>query len=226
MTIFDKATTNCHNVYPLWRSKGTGVRREARKSSCYLKTCCIFKFYTYIRTLRTNMAIVFPFPAVDVVALANEIGWTLGLEKSRRSRHVDGVLKSNDYNKGGERRSQKRIVGFIFSDRITEPWASLAQHQHQNSLRCFFNHFENYAFNKSPPASNVSRCASVKEERESSKRKRARESEKEHVRASVKKSLMSLPYQYLRHNEKHAKYVLLAAPKTVHHGICWKAKLS
>lgn len=50
-----------------------GVHREAGISS-YLKTCCIFYVLfknTETRTQRTNMAIVFPFPAMDVVALAS-----------------------------------------------------------------------------------------------------------------------------------------------------------
>lgn len=96
--FFDKATTNCHNVYPVWRSEGASIRREARKSSRYLQMCCIFNVLfksREIRTLRTSTAIVFPFPAMDVVALGYGLDGHWGFQKSRRSRH-GGVLTSND----------------------------------------------------------------------------------------------------------------------------------
>lgn len=44
---------------------------------------------------------------------------------------------------------------------------------------------------------------------------------KEHLSASVQKSLMELPDQYLQPNEKHAKYVLLAVPERKESSASW-----
>lgn len=55
-----------------------------------------------IRKLGTNRAIVSPFPAMDVAALVSGLG-----KKVKRSRRIDGALKSND--------------GFILPDCIIVP---------------------------------------------------------------------------------------------------------
>lgn len=80
----------------------------ARKSSCYLKTCCMFIHFMSreIRTLRTNMAIVFPFPAMDVPALARGLDGSWGLKSQKKETH-------RWRNEEGERRSQ--FVSFFLT---------------------------------------------------------------------------------------------------------------
>lgn len=85
MSISDKAT-NCQNVCRVRTSEVLGVRRQVGKPSCYLKTCCIFYvLFKNKETLGTNIAIVIPFPAMDVVALASKFDGQWDFKSQKRA---------------------------------------------------------------------------------------------------------------------------------------------
>lgn len=69
---------------PYEGQRAWSVCREARKSRCYLKTCCILMFYEEQRNVNTENQNVYCFPLSchTCSGLGEGIGWTPGFEKS------------------------------------------------------------------------------------------------------------------------------------------------
>lgn len=158
--FFDKATTNCHNVYPVWRSESASIRREARKSSRYLQMCCIFNVLfkcREIRTLRTSAAIVFPFPAMDVAALGSGLDGHWGLKSQGGAYMKMASCRQITENKELDRSSQFFVWLYnrAFSSFGLIPALKL------------------YPFETAPPESNMS-CHATKKRESSEDQEQAR----------------------------------------------------
>lgn len=100
----------------------------------YLRTEKLF------RSLKTSIAIVFPFPAMHVVALARELDGPCGVKSREKSRQLDLIAMSNNRNceqliKGVKRKWQR------FTDRSAHDWnwqifSLLSQTRDQSSRVC------------------------------------------------------------------------------------------